>query len=181
MVEDEKWVAEGQFDIEHLKEAPTLLLYPAISPYQEPITSSFGDFDFVTTTPGGIHVAIEWETGNISSSHRSLNKLAIALATGKIQAGVLILPSRDLYEHLTDRIGNISELSPYLAMWHDLACTVERGLLAVTVVEHDALTDDDSVPYLASGKDGRSNEGQKKLRAARRKQTRRAKKSPAAE
>ena len=94
--------------------------------------------------------------------HRSLNKLAIALAAGKIQAGVLILPSRELYEHLTDRIGNIRELSPYLGMWSGLSSTVERGLLAITVVEHDELTDDEAHPYLKSGTDGRSKEGRQK-------------------
>lgn len=127
-----------------------------MEPHREPITSEFGRFDFVTTATAGTHVAIEWETGNISSSHRSINKLAIALATGKIQVGVLIVPSRDLYDHLTDRIGNIRELSGYLSMWKGLETGVERGLLAISIVEHDALTDDPSVPYLPVGKDGRA-------------------------
>lgn len=70
----------------------------------------------MTTGPNGAKVAIEWETGNISSSHRSMNKLGIALMGGVIQIGVLIVPSRDLYDHLTDRIGNIGELSGYLSM-----------------------------------------------------------------
>ncbi len=68
----------------------------------------------------GMQIAIEWETGNISSSHRSMNKLALALGAGIIQVGVLIVPSRSLYEHLTDRIGNIGELSGYLSMWEGL-------------------------------------------------------------
>ena len=126
--------------------------------YQEPITSEFGGFDFVTTAPSGTHVAIEWETGNISSSHRSLNKLMIALQTGHIQAGVLIVPSRHLYQHLTDRIGNIGELSGYLSLWKDLADVVNRGLLAVSIVEHDQLTDDSNFGYLLAGVDGRSRQ-----------------------
>lgn len=166
MVENEGWQAEAQFDIAGLREATNLQLYPSRAPYREPVTSEFGKFDFVTTAPSGTHVAIEWETGNISSSHRSLNKLAIALGAGKIHAGVLILPSRDLYEHLTDRIGNIGELSPYLAMWSGLASTVERGLLALAVVEHDELTDDEAIPYLKAGKDGRSKEGKRKRKSA---------------
>jgi Restriction endonuclease BamHI len=169
MVGDEGWQAEAQFDIARLSEAPEIRLYPCLDSYREPVTSEFGHFDFVTTAPSGTHVAIEWETGNISSSHRSLNKLAIALGAGKIHAGVLILPSRDLYEHLTDRIGNIGELSPYLAMWSGLASTVERGLLALTVVEHDELTDDEAISYLKSGKDGRSREGKRKRKTASRK------------
>ncbi len=31
-----------------------------------------------------------------------MNELAIPLATGTIHVGVLIVPSRDLYEHLTE-------------------------------------------------------------------------------
>lgn len=162
MVENEGWQAEGEVDLQNLEEKPELRLFPTMEPYSEPITSAFGDFDFVTTTASGIRVAIEWETGNISSSHRSLNKLSIVLAAKKIQAGVLILPSRNLYEHLTDRIGNIGELSPYLGMWKNMGASVERGMLAIAVVEHDELTDDPAFPYLKTGKDGRSVEGKQK-------------------
>lgn len=178
MVESEGWQAEVQFDIAGLREAPDIQRYPGMDSYREPVTSEFGDFDFVTTAPSGTHVAIEWETGNISSSHRSLNKLAIALGAGKIQVGVLILPSRDLYEHLTDRIGNIGELSPYLAMWAGLASTVERGLLALTVVEHDELTDNEAIPYLKAGKDGRSKEGKRKQKTAKKIAAKRSAKKP---
>jgi len=164
MVNNQHWNAEVGFDLGKDREPPTVSLFPNLTPYQEPITSEFGDFDLVTSTPKGIHVAIEWETGNISSSHRSMNKLAIALASGKIQIGVLIVPSRDLYEHLTDRIGNIGELSGYLSMWKDLGVNVKRGLLAISVVEHDGLTDDDGFPYLPTGNDGRAREGSSKRR-----------------
>ena len=77
-------------------------------------------------------------------------------------AGVVIVPSRDLYAHLTDRIGNLSELSGYFPIWAALGATVKRGLLAISIVEHDALTDDLSFPYLPVGKDGRSKEGRSK-------------------
>ena len=40
---------------------------------------------------------------------------------------------------------------------------VKRGLLAVTVVEHDELTDDAAVPFISQGSDGRSAEGAGKL------------------
>lgn len=162
MVVREGWQAEGEVDLERLEENPLLSLYPSREPYSEPVTSSFGAFDFVTTTAGGMRVGIEWETGNISSSHRSLNKLSIVLAANKIQAGVLILPSRKLYEHLTDRIGNIGELSPYLGMWKRMGEAVEYGMLAIVVVEHDDLTDDPNYPYLKMGKDGRAGEGKRK-------------------
>ena len=88
-----------------------------------------------------------------------MNKLAISLISGQIQAGVLILPSRSLYEHLTDRIGNISELSGYLTMWKDLEPQVSEGILVISVVEHDSLTDDIEFQYLPSGSDGRAREG----------------------
>jgi hypothetical protein len=164
MVNAQGWRAEVNFDLGKNRTPPELKLYPSLEVHDEPITSEFGDFDFVTTTQSGAHVAIEWETGNISSSHRSMNKLAIALISGKIQAGVLIVPSRDLYEHLTDRIGNIGELSGYLSMWKDTEPSVARGLLAITVVEHDELTDDNSYPYLPVGNDGRAKEGGAKKR-----------------
>ena len=46
----------------------------------------FGKFDAVFDTSRGPAV-VEWETGNISSSHRSLNKMALFLLEGKIAAG----------------------------------------------------------------------------------------------
>jgi hypothetical protein len=164
LVNVQGWRAEVNFDLGKNRTPPELQLYPGLEAHHEPITSDFGGFDFVTTAPNGTHVAIEWETGNISSSHRSMNKLAIALISGKIHAGVLIVPSRDLYEHLTDRIGNIGELSSYLSMWKDTECGVARGLLAITVVEHDELTDDMNYPYLPVGNDGRAKEGRAKKR-----------------
>lgn len=164
MTRTEGWRAEVGFDLGRNRTPTEVHLYPGLATYREPITSEFGDFDLVTTAPSGTHVAIEWETGNISSSHRSMNKLAIALSTGKVQAGVLIVPSRDLYEHLTDRIGNIGELSGYISMWKNLEARVTRGLLAISVVEHDALTDNRKFPYLPRGKDGRAREGKTKRR-----------------
>lgn len=159
MVGNEGWQPEFGFKLDTNQEPTKLRLYPNMKIHSEPITSEFGNFDFVTRTTGGLHVAIEWETGNISSSHRSMNKLAIALTQGDIDAGVLVVPSRGLYEHLTDRVGNIGELSGYLSMWQRLGRQVTKGLLAITVVEHDALTDDESFPYLPVGTDGRAREG----------------------
>jgi hypothetical protein len=159
----EGWRKETGFDVGKNRTPPEIRLYPSRKPYREPITSDFGNFDFVTMS-GRTHVAIEWETGNISSSHRSMNKLALALGSGKVQAGVLIVPSRSLYEHLTDRVGNIGELSGYLSMWKDLEARVARGLLAITVVEHDELTDDPRFSYLRMGNDGRARQGRAKRR-----------------
>ena len=148
----EGWRPEAGVDLGRDRRQPPVILYPSLEEYTEPITSDFGGFDFVTTGKEGTSVAIEWETGNISSSHRSMNKLAIALGNNIVQVGVLIVPSRLVYEHLTDRIGNIGELSGYLSMWESLKVSVGRGLLAITVVEHDELTSDGEFPYLPMGK-----------------------------
>lgn len=155
----EGWAAEGNVDLGRDREQPPIRLYPSLQEYREPITSDFGGFDLVTRGRNQTRVAIEWETGNISSSHRSMNKLSIALASGIVDVGVLIVPSRLTYDHLTDRIGNIGELSGYLSMWESLKVTIRYGLLAVTVVEHDHLTDDPNLPYLPVGNDGRAEEG----------------------
>jgi Restriction endonuclease BamHI len=162
MRDSEKWRPEGGVELARDRQQPPIKLYPSLESYREPITSDFGGFDFMTVAPGKTRVAIEWETGNISSSHRSMNKLAIALSNGIIDVGVLIVPSRKLYGHLTDRIGNIGELSGYLSMWEGLKAVVPRGLLAITVVEHDALTTNADFPYLKVGSDGRAKEGRVK-------------------
>jgi hypothetical protein len=78
----------------------------------------------------------EWETGNISSSHRAVNKMALGLLTGRISGGVLVLPARKLYRYLTDRIGNYEELRPYFPMWS--ALPVADGYLGILAVEYDA-------------------------------------------
>ena len=80
-----------------------------------------GKLDAVLQTPYG-PVALEWETGNISSSHRALNKIALGLMKGVLAAGVLVVPSRELYRYLTDRVGNWSELEPYLDLWKAIPC-----------------------------------------------------------
>ena len=110
-----------------------------------------GKYDAVLDTSYG-PVVLEWETGNISSSHRSLNKMALALMKGKIAAGVLIVPSRELYKFLTDRIGNMQELEPYLDLWRSIPC--KKGILEIVAIEHDATST--SVPRIPKGTDGRA-------------------------
>jgi hypothetical protein len=97
-------------------------------------------------------VAAEWETGNISSSHRALNKMALGLLKGSLAAGVLIVPSRRLYQYLTDRVGNIDELDPYLDLWRSIPFT--EGVLEVVVVEQDG--ESLEVPMISKGTDGRA-------------------------
>lgn len=108
-----------------------------------------GDFDALLVSPNGSIVA-EWETGNISSSHRSMNKLIMLVATGVLIAGVLVVPSRKLYGHLTDRIGNITELEPYIEHWKTIPCS--SGVVEIVVIEQDA--ESMTVRRIPKGKDG---------------------------
>lgn len=110
-----------------------------------------GPLDAVLTI-GDTHLAAEWETGNISSSHRALNKLALGLIRGIITGAFLVLSSRQLYPYLTDRIGNYEELSPYFDVYRQIRC--DCGTLAVVVVEHDST--DWGVPRIPKGLDGMS-------------------------
>ncbi|MFO7970852.1 MAG: hypothetical protein R6U40_03785 [Desulfobacterales bacterium] len=98
------------------------------------------------------YFALEWETGNISSSHRAVNKMSVGLLKEILIGGVLILPTRELYQYLTDRIGNFRELVPYFPMWK--ALNIKEGFLAVIAVEHDHASTD--VPRIEKGTNGRA-------------------------
>lgn len=96
--------------------------------------------------------AVEWETGNISSSHRAVNKMALGILKEVLIGGALVLPTRQLYQYLTDRVGNLEELEPYFPLWKALQC--EEGILAIIAVEHDETSLD--VPRIRKGTDGRA-------------------------
>jgi Restriction endonuclease BamHI len=117
--------------------------------------------NYATRSPGRIDAtkvldnrlfALEWETGNISSSHRAVNKLVLGLLREIILGSALVLPSRKIYPYLTDRIGNFEELEPYFDVWRAVA--IQEGFLAIFVVEHDAV--DSNVPRITKGTDGRA-------------------------
>ena len=110
-----------------------------------------GDLDALKCTTGG-YVAFEWETGNISSSHRALNKLFLTMQETDTVGSFLVVPSNRLKVFLTDRIGNIGELEPYFRLWRNL--TGISGALRIVVVEHDAESFD--VPRIPKGTDGRA-------------------------
>ncbi|OPY17510.1 MAG: Type-2 restriction enzyme BamHI [Syntrophus sp. PtaB.Bin075] len=95
---------------------------------------------------------VEWETGNISSSHRSVNKMALGILKKILIGGALILPTREMYQYLTDRIGNFRELSPYFPLWK--ALDIREGLLLIIAIEHDAVSN--AVPRIKKGTDGRA-------------------------
>jgi len=95
---------------------------------------------------------VEWETGNISSSHRALNKMALGILKKVLIGGALILPTRAMYKYLTDRVGNYLELEPYFPLWRSLQ--VDEGLLVVIAIQHDAISQE--VPRIPKGTDGRA-------------------------
>lgn len=110
-----------------------------------------GDLDALKITDEGF-IAFEWETGNISSSHRALNKLFLAMQETNTLGSFLVVPSDNLKGYLTDRIGNIGELRPYFPLWSNL--TGINGALRIIVVEHDATSYD--VSKIPKGTDGRA-------------------------
>ncbi|MGB3535906.1 MAG: restriction endonuclease [Microcoleaceae cyanobacterium] len=133
--------------ISYLKNQGWLREYPL------PINTQIrpGKIDAAYLSNQGI-VGFEWETGNISSSHRSMNKMALGLLSQAMIAGLLVIPSRQLYRYLTDRIGNYSELEPYFPLWKSIPC--KEGILEVIMIEHDDLSFD--VPRIPKGTDGRA-------------------------
>ena len=123
-----------------------------------------GPIDAVKMLSSGKLFALEWETGNISSSHRALNKMVLGLKRGDIEAAVLVLPTRAMYKYLTDRVGNLDELKPYFEIWKrdDI-----KGRLTVVAIEHDR--EDKSVAKIPKGTDGRSKKRRKKKLARKKK------------
>jgi hypothetical protein len=111
-----------------------------------------GPMDAAFETSAGQYFCAEWETGNISSSHRALNKMALGILKGVLIGGILIVPSMKLYPHLTDRIGNIRELMPYLPLWKSLQ--IKEGLLKILIIEQDQ--ENMNVDVISKGTDGRA-------------------------
>jgi len=122
-------------------------------PPSDPLTNvlNSGDLDALLFTERG-YIGFEWETGNISSSHRAINKLLLTLFQGAIKAGIIVVPSAKIYRFLTDRVGNITELRPYLPLWR--ALPTSEGCLRIIVVEHDF--ENPRVRKIPKGTDGRA-------------------------
>lgn len=109
-------------------------------------------FDAIKSLKDGTIFGLEWETGNISSSHRSMNRILLAHHRCTVIGGALILPTRNLYKYLTDRVGNYAELEPYFEFWRTIRWS--NGILAVFAVEHDDTSSD--VPRIQKGTNGRA-------------------------
>ena len=112
-----------------------------------------GKMDAAFRTDKGFF-CVEWETGNVSSSHRSINKMTMGLIEKVLIGGILIVPTRELAKYLTDRIGNFPELSAYFPFWRKQKVHIEEGLLEIIAIEHDATSFD--VPRITKGTDGRA-------------------------
>lgn len=110
-----------------------------------------GDLDALKLTEEGF-IAFEWETGNISSSHRAINKLLLAMQETDTLGSFLVVPSNTLKVFLTDRIGNIGELKAYFPLWRNIPNI--KGALRIVAVEHDETSFD--VPKIPKGTDGRA-------------------------
>lgn len=107
------------------------------------------DFADEATSP----FVVEWETGNISSSHRAINRMALGILRGYVSGGLLVLPSARLSRFLTDRIGNDPELRTYHDLWRNWTFPGD-AYLGIVAVEHDAESFD--VARIPKGKDGRA-------------------------
>jgi hypothetical protein len=108
-----------------------------------------GPVDVIKKTPFGDFV-VEWETGNISSSHRALNKIAVGIIKKVIIGGILILPTKNLARYLTDRIGNYEEIAPYFSLYEHVI--VNSGTIGVISVDYDSTSE--KSPLIPKGRDG---------------------------
>lgn len=105
------------------------------------VYKEFGD----STLP--FNVGLEFETGNISSAHRSMNKLSLALENNELQLASIILPIHKLSYYLTDRVSNYEELEPYFDLLKNKS---------FIILGFDAEDYNPNVPLLTKGKDGMS-------------------------
>lgn len=117
-----------------------------------------GAFDahltFDDATSSMLPFVVEWETGNVSSTHRAINRIALGILEQRISGGVVVLPSARLAPFLTDRIGNFPEVQPYLPLWRKWEKLASPSYLALVAIEHD--DESATVPRIPKGTDGRA-------------------------
>lgn len=82
------------------------------------------------------YIGFKWGIGNITLSHRAINKLLLTIQTGGLLGGVLVVPSDNLKTFLAEHIGNIEELRPYISLWRSIP--IKEGGFRIEVVEYDA-------------------------------------------
>lgn len=97
---------------------------------------------------GCLNVGLEFGTGNISSAHRSMNKLNLGVHNKELHLAVLMMPMHRLSYYLTDRVSNYEELRPYFSLVSD----VPFIMIGFDVEDYSSIA-----PYLPKGRDGMSN------------------------
>lgn len=102
--------------------------------------------EFITSTET-FKVGLEFETGNISSAHRSLNKLCVGIKKQELDMAILMMPIKRMSFYLTDRVSNYEELEPYFLLLDDFP---------FIVFGFDAEEYSPDAPILPKGKDGMS-------------------------
>jgi len=98
-------------------------------------------------------VGLEFETGNISSAHRSMNKLLLGLNRKEIDLAMILMPVFELSRFLTDRVSNYEELEPYFE-------NTEGKPFIYIGFNADEFSS--SVPFIPKGSDGMSKRSIKK-------------------
>lgn len=94
-----------------------------------------------------LRTGLEFETGNISSAHRSMNKLCVGIKKGELDLAMLMMPIKKMSFYLTDRVSNYEELEPYFLLLEDFP---------FVVFGFDAEEYSEDAPLLPKGKDGMS-------------------------
>lgn len=140
--------------VKPIKEAFVLSLASRNWSLEQPIPAlGTGPMDAAFSTNKGLF-CVEWETGNISSSHRSVNKMAMGMIQEVLIGGILLVPTKKMAKYLTDRIGNFPELTAYFPFWRSQAQLIKDGVLEIIAIEHDAESFD--VPRITKNTDGRA-------------------------
>jgi len=98
-------------------------------------------------------IGLEFETGNIGSAHRSMNKLLLGVNRGELDLAIILMPVKSLAYYLTDRITNYEELDPYFEN------TEGKPFI---FIGFDATVYTPDVPPIPKGKDGMSKRSIKK-------------------
>ena len=95
-----------------------------------------------------ISAGLEFETGNISSAHRSMNKLCMGIKKGEVDIAFLMMPVHNMSYFLTDRVSNYEELEPYFPLLEEYP---------FVVFGFNADKYDSNAPLLPKGQDGMSH------------------------
>lgn len=91
---------------------------------------------------------LEFETGNVSSAHRSANKLRLGMKYDELDISFLMMPIEYMHKFLTDRVSNYEEIEPYMEVYDEVP---------MIFFGFEADVYDKEFPFLPKGKDGMSD------------------------